>query len=122
LALACVFALLSSNCSFVFVHGPDTTAANPQATAKGCTDSTLVPSIDALAGVLAIAGAGGGEIVDHETSHTIHDYELVLALPLLTVGIAYLIAASHGTSAVENCHAATEGQLRGCDGCSPGVP
>jgi hypothetical protein len=120
--LACILALAGSSCSYVFVHAPDPTAPDPRATARTCTDSTLVPSIDAAVGVLAIAGAGGGEIVDHETSHTMHDYELIVGLPLLVVGIAYLVAASHGNAAVETCHAANEGQLRGCDGCSPGVP
>jgi hypothetical protein len=96
LALACACALLTASCSYVFVHAPDPAMADTQAAARSCTDSTLVPSIDAIAGVLAIAGAGAGEVIDHETSHTVHDYELVIALPLLVVGIAYLVAASHG--------------------------
>jgi uncharacterized membrane protein len=111
-----------SGCSWFFVHVPDRTTADPQATARTCTDSSLVPSIDAAAGVLALAGAGGGEIVDHLTSHSIHDYELVLGLPLVVVGIVYLIAASHGNDAVEACRAASTNSLRDCDGCAPAVP
>ena len=81
-----------------------------------------MPSIDAATGALALAGAAGGEIVDHFTSHTVHDYELVVGLPLVVVGITYLIAASHGNNAVEACQAASEHQLRGCDGCAPDIP
>lgn len=119
IALACVASLLTASCSFVAVHAPPSTY-DPRNVS--CTDSDVVPSIDSAVGVLAVAGAIGGEIVVDTTSHTVDNYELVLGLPLLVVGITYLVAASKGTGKVEACHQAKAGETTGCDGCPARVP
>jgi len=111
-------ALLTA-CSFVAVHGPPATY-DPKTVQ--CTDSDLVPSIDSVAGVLAIAGAVGGEITVQETSHKVDNYELLYGLPLLVAGIVYLVAASKGTDKVEKCNAVKQGETTGCDGCPARVP
>jgi hypothetical protein len=111
--------LAQTSCSFVAVHGPD--RPHPQ----DCTDSDIVPSIDSVAGTLLVAGAIGGEIADHVATHGIANYELVLGLPALVVGIVYLVAASRGTEEVTRCRETIEAhgrQLRGCDGCAEPVP
>lgn len=111
--------VLCASCSFVAVHGPE--ASEPP---TRCTDSDVVPSIDSVAGTLAVSGAIGGELADRLASHPMDHYELVLGLPLLVAGITYLIAASSGTDKVERCRAAKQqqGEPRGCDGCEWQVP
>lgn len=111
---------LSAGCSFVAVHAP---AATPTVPIE-CTDSDLVPSIDSVVGVLAVAGALGGELADHLSAHPIAHYELVLGLPALVAGIVFLVSASSGTDKVQRCVAAKQqqGEVRGCDGCPAGVP
>lgn len=106
-------------CSFVGVHGP---AVDPQASSATCTQSDLLPSIDAVVGTIGVAGALGGELADHLSGHPMHNFELIVALPALVAGIAFLTSASHGTDRVEACRALREGPQRGCDGCEPAVP
>jgi hypothetical protein len=120
IAAVLVAAVLSQSCSFFLVHGP--AAGSGAGSATECTDSDLVPAIDSAAGVLAIAGAGGGEIVTRETSDKVHDYELFYGLPLIIAGIVYFIAASRGTHRVEQCRAIKQGETTGCDGCPERVP
>ena len=111
--------LAVAGCSYFAVHGPPASYDPKTVT---CTDSDLVPSIDSLTGVLAIAGAVGGEITVEATSHTVNNYELFYGLPLLVAGIVYLVAAGNGTDKVEKCTAAKAGETRGCDGCPAEIP
>jgi hypothetical protein len=111
--------LALSGCSFFLVKGP------PETYDRGtvsCTTSDVVPAIDSLAGVLALSGAVTGEVVTQATEHKVEHYELYYALPLIVTGIVYLVAASHGTGKVTECHAAKEGETIGCDGCPARVP
>jgi hypothetical protein len=82
-----------------------------------CTDSAAWPSVDAVIGTFAVAGALGGELADRLSSHPVDHYELIIGLPLLAAGITYLVSASHGTDDVERCREIKEGTSRGCDGC-----
>ena len=106
-------------CSFVGVRGP---ALDEQASTATCTRSDLLPSVDAVVGTLGVAGALGGELADHLSAHPMQHFELIVALPALIAGIAFLTSASHGTDRVEACRALREGTQRGCDGCAPAVP
>jgi hypothetical protein len=111
--------LALGGCSFFLVKGPPNEYV--PATVQ-CTDSDVVPSIDAVGGVFAIAGAVGGEFVTQLTDHKVDHYELFYALPLVVAGIVYLVASSHGTEKVTSCRAAKEGESVGCDGCPARVP
>nr|HEX4314292.1 hypothetical protein [Kofleriaceae bacterium] len=108
-----------AGCSFVAVQGPP-----PEYDAKTvtCTDSDVVPSIDSAAGVLAIAAAAGGEIVTQAGVEHVDNYELIYGIPLIIVGIVYLVAASRGTDKVEACRSAKQVDNVGCDGCAERVP
>ncbi len=109
---------LCASCSFFAVKGPQTRGRDVQ-----CTDSDIIPSLDAVTGAVLVGGALVGEIIDHVGSHSIDHYELIVALPALVVGITSLVAASKGTDRVSTCQAVKRGeQLRGCDGCPAEVP
>ena len=112
-------ALALGGCSFFLVKGPPNEYV--PATVQ-CTDSDVIPSIDAAGGVFAIAGAVGGEFVTRLTDHKVEHYELFYALPLVVAGIVYLVASGRGTEKVQNCRAAREGESVGCDGCPARVP
>jgi hypothetical protein len=112
-------ALALASCSLFTVHGPPQTYDPKTVT---CTDSDLVPSIDSIAGVLALSTAVGGEFVTQLTDHKLDHYELVMGLPLVVVGIVYLVSASQGTHAVQRCRAIKTGETDDCDGCPAGVP
>jgi len=110
--------VLCASCSFFAVKGPQTRSRDAT-----CTESDVIPSLDAVAGGLLVAGGLVGEIFDHISAHPIAHYELVIGLPALAVGITYLVAAARGTDRVSTCQAVKRGQaLRGCDGCPAEVP
>ena len=121
--LRAVLAVLASwalgSCSFFAVKGPPDVFV--RATVE-CTDSDVVPSIDAAAGVFALAGAVGGEFVTQLTDHKVEHYELFYGLPLVVAGIVFLVASGHGTEKVQSCRAAKLGDSVGCDGCPARVP
>jgi hypothetical protein len=116
---ACAALLALGSCSFFAVHAPP---AQYDPKTLDCTDSDVLPSIDSAAGVLAIAGAAGGEIVTQAGVEHVDNYELIYGLPLIVIGIVYLVAASHGTDKVEQCKAIKQGDNIGCDGCPERVP
>jgi hypothetical protein len=111
--------LALASCSFFAVHGPPQTYDPKTVT---CTDSDVVPSIDSVTGVLALSTAVGGEFVTQLTDHKLDHYELVMGLPLVVVGIVFLVAANHGTHAVQRCRAIKLGETDDCDGCPAAVP
>jgi hypothetical protein len=121
LAVATAIAVVTASCSYIAVHGP-VEGAGSDGKPVECTDSDVVPAIDSGIGALAIGGAIAGEIVTNYTSDKVNNYELVLGLPLVLVGIAYFIAANHGTHKVEQCRAVKQGETTGCDGCPERVP
>ena len=92
-------------CSFAGVRGPARTADPPTDPAKvHCTESALLPNLDALGGAAAISVIGGGVILEHtsddgEPEHFTKYY----AGPLLAVAIAYFWSASFGTDRTERC-------------------
>jgi len=107
-----------ASCSFVAVKGPQSTSKDVT-----CTDSDVIPALDAVAGALLISGAIGGEIADHLSAHPIDHYELIIGLPALVAGIVYVVAASHGTDKVSACQRVRHGdEPRDCDGCPAPVP
>jgi hypothetical protein len=116
---ACAALLALGSCSFFAVHGPP---AQYEPKTLDCTDSDVVPSIDSAAGVLAIAAAAGGEIVTQAGVEHVDNYELIYGIPLIIVGIVYLVAASRGTDKVEACRSAKQVDNVGCDGCAERVP
>lgn len=67
-----------------------------------CNDSSLIPSLDAAGGGLAIAASGGGLIVEH-TSERLDKFTLHFAGPLFVLSLIYFYSASFGTTRVERC-------------------
>ena len=114
-----LLALSLAGCSFFFVKPPPEAY---DAKTLVCTDGDVLPSVDSATGVLSIATAVGGEFVTQLTDHKLDHYELVLGLPLVAIGIAYLVSASYGTHAVQRCRAIKGGETDDCDGCPAGVP
>jgi len=106
-------------CSYVTVNAPH---IGETAATTRCTESDVWPSIDSAIGISGIAGAVGGELVDRLTNHHMANYELLVGLPAIVVGIAYLVGASYGTDAVEACRNVKGGATRGCDGCADSLP
>jgi hypothetical protein len=106
IAVACACAL--GGCSFIAVRGPvHSHAATPiqDPSLIRCTDSAVLPSLDAVTGSLGVGAALFGGIVDQTSAHTdLPDhYTRDFAGPLLAIGIAYLWSASFGTDRVEAC-------------------
>jgi hypothetical protein len=100
-------AVTVSGCSFIAVRGPVHTTETIQDPALvKCTESSLLPSLDAVAGVIAAGGSIFGTIVDQTNSstHLPDHFTAYYAGPLLALGIAYLWSASFGTDRVEACH------------------
>ena len=100
--------LLAGGCSFVGVRGPsDRIGALP---AKlSCTESALLPSLDALGGAAAFAVAGGGVILEQASDDgEPESFTKYYAGPLVAVGVIYFIAASFGNNRITWCTDAKE--------------
>lgn len=105
-ALALVAACSVTGCSFIGVRGPVHTATPVQdPSLVRCTDSSILPSLDAVAGVLGAGAALFGTIVDQTDAHTDlpNHFTAYYAGPLLVAGIVYLWSASYGTNRTEAC-------------------
>src|SRR4051812_33782010 len=94
---------LMPGCSYAFIRAPH--ASSPPAMDPAevhCNNSSLIPSLDAAAGGLALAASGAGIIEEH-TSDKLDHFTLHFAGPLLVAGIVLFYSASFGTSRVERC-------------------
>jgi hypothetical protein len=103
LALVC-----ATGCSFVGVRGPvgygNEPAADPS-TVK-CTDSDVLPTLDAIGGAAALAVGGGGFIIEQTSSSgDLHNFTKYYAGPLVVASIIYFISTSFGTNRVQRCRA-----------------
>src|SRR5688572_18889673 len=95
--------LVLGGCSFVGVRGPsDRVGALP---AKlSCTESPLLPSLDAAGGALAFAVAGAGVILEQASDNNEpENFTKYYAGPLVAAGILYFIAASFGNTRITWC-------------------
>jgi hypothetical protein len=94
-----------AGCSFVGVRAPArTTEPAKDPAAVHCSDSGILPALDALGGAAAISVIGGGVLLEHtsddgEPEHFTRNF----AGPLLAVAIAYFWSASFGTDRIERC-------------------
>jgi hypothetical protein len=103
--------LLLGGCSFVGVRGPsDRVGALPDDPAKlRCTESPLLPSLDAAGGALAFAVAGAGVILEQASDNNEpENFTKYYAGPLVAAGILYFIAASFGNTRITWCTDAKE--------------
>ena len=98
--------VLVAGCSFVGVRGPSRTASDPPGDPSSikCTQSDVLPALDALAGAAALGVMGGGILLeqtsdDGEPEH----FTLYYAGPALAVAVAYFWSASYGTARVSRC-------------------
>jgi len=102
--------VLASGCSFLGVRGPSAPTeliANPGQV--HCTDSDLLPELDALAGVATISVAGGGVILQHTSDDGApRHFDLYYAPLLLAASILLWSSASFGTNRVEHCREVME--------------
>lgn len=95
-----------AGCSFAGVRAP-AAKIDPitlRVESVRCNDSSLLPSLDALAGAAAIAASGGGVILEHTTSKERYDnFTLYYAGPLLALAITYWWSASFGNDRISRC-------------------
>lgn len=108
--LPVVGAVLLTGCSFIGVKGPSQTepydsAGHPlDPKSIRCTDSDLLPAVDALGGAAALAVAGGGVIIEHTSDDgSPQHFTAYYMTPLIAVAIAYFWAGSWGTDRVSRC-------------------
>ncbi len=102
---AALVIVLAAGCSFIGVRGPSApTELIADPSQVRCTDSDLLPALDSLGGVAAIAAAGGGIVLQHTSNDgTPRHFDLIYAPILLAVSIAAWSSASFGTNRVEHC-------------------
>lgn len=94
-----------TGCSFAGVRGPARTVEPPtDPSAIHCTESGVLPALDALGGAAAISVIGGGILLEHtsEDGEPEH-FTAYYAGPLLAVAIAYFWSASFGTDRITRC-------------------
>ncbi len=93
-----------AGCSFVLVKDPPRVAPGTDPAKVNCSQSSLIPGIDAIGGAAAIAAAAAGVVLEHTSSDgSPKRFDLYFAGPLVVLGIIYFYAASGGTDAVEAC-------------------
>ena len=103
-------AVLFTGCSFVGVRAPtqtepfDASGAPLDPKTIKCTDSDILPAIDALGGAAALAVAGGGVILEHTSDDgSPQHFTAYYMTPLIAVAVAYFYAAQWGTDRVSRC-------------------
>jgi hypothetical protein len=98
--------VLLGACSFVGVRGPsDRMGFVPDDPAKvKCTDSTLLPSIDALGGAAAAVISVGGIVLEQTSDDgEPENFTKYYAGPLALASIVYFYAASWGNNRITWC-------------------
>lgn len=121
-ASCAVLAVLATGCSFVGVRGPSNRVGlvpeDPDDLT--CTESTLLPSLDALGGALAISVAGGGIIIEQTSDEgDLEDFTKLYAGPLVALGILYFVSASWGNNRITWCTDARERSIKARDAIRP---
>ena len=99
-------AVLLAGCSFVGVRGPSG-KIDPDTTDRRsikCTESDVLPALDAIGGAAALLAAGGGIILEHtsddgEPKH----FTLYYAGPLVALAIVYFSSGTFGTNRISRC-------------------
>ena len=111
-----------AGCSFIGVRGPSgRVGLVPDDPDKiKCTESSLLPSLDALGGALAIAGAGGGIISEQVGEEgKPENFTKYYAGPLIALAIVYFASASFGNTRVTWCTDIKERSLKARDSVRP---
>jgi hypothetical protein len=92
-------------CSFVGVRGAAETvdpASDPRSIR--CTESQVLPTIDAIGGTGALVAAGAGVIIEQASDDgDLENFSLYYAGPLLAVAITYWVSASIGNKRITRC-------------------
>lgn len=101
---AAVVALFATGCSFFLTKGPGAVKPGDDPKKNPCTESSIIPSLDALAGAAAIGVDAGGILLEAvRENHEPKNFVYYFGAPLLALGIAYFWSASYGTDHVEAC-------------------
>lgn len=98
----------ATGCSFVGVRGPVGYGSEPAADPSSvkCTDSDVLPTLDAIGGAAALAVAGGGFIIEQTSSSgDLHNFTKYYVGPLVVASIVYFISTNFGSKRVERCRA-----------------
>lgn len=102
--LASVLFVTVTGCSFVGVRGPARTTEPPtNPDAIRCTESGVLPGLDALGGAAAIALVGGGVIDEITSEDGSETFDILYAAPVLALGLAYFYSASWGNDRTTRC-------------------
>lgn len=110
-------ALAATGCSFFLVKGPaERIDVLPADRARvDCTESAVVPTVDTVAGMVAITSAGVGILLEQTSDDgEPENFTKYYAGPLVAVAIAYFISASRGNTRVTWCSDVNE-RLRAPD-------
>ena len=97
-------ALLTSGCSFVFVHGPETNHASSGSRESDCTRSNAAPIVDTgLAGLIVANGLYAASL-SAEERHTEALYgNGALAVVALAAGTLAIVSATYGYHETHRC-------------------
>lgn len=109
--------VLTSGCSFALVRGPSERVSILPASDRDlkCTDSTLFPSLDALAGAAAAAVAGGGIVIEQTSDANdkkLENFTKYYAGPIVVGAIVYFVSAGFGNKRVTWCSDAHERMIK----------
>lgn len=121
-ACGLLLAAVATGCSFALVRGPsDRIGLLPDDPAKlKCSDSSLFPGLDALAGAAAIAVAGGGVVLEQTSEDgKPENFTKYYAGPLVVLGIIYFVSASFGNRRITWCSDARERIIKARDSVRP---
>lgn len=102
---------VSAGCSFVGVRGPaDRVGVLPDDPAKlKCTESTLLPSLDAVGGIVGVLAAGAGVVLEQTSEDgEPQNFTKYYAGPIALGAILYFVSASYGNNRITWCTDARE--------------
>lgn len=104
-------ALFATGCSFAGVRGPSS-RVDPLPLDRprvSCTESALLPSLDALGGAAALAAAAGGVLFENVSeSGEPENFTRYYAGPLLGAALVYFVSAGFGNRRITWCSDANE--------------
>jgi hypothetical protein len=98
--------VLVAGCSFVGVRGPTRAITDSPGDPRSikCSESDVLPALDALAGAAALGVMGGGILLEKTSEDgEPENFTLYYAGPALAVAIVYFWSASYGTTRVSRC-------------------
>lgn len=114
--LVALLATSTLACSFVGVRGPAqrVSFAPKSPDDLACQEDSILPSLDALGGALAMSAAVGGVFAEQLSEDGEPEgFTKFYAAPLAAVSIALLISAGHGNTRITWCADAKERARRG---------